>query len=91
MIWALMILENEVTEKHFEIIEYDDYQKPKKIRPLDDYGFNKKFVDPHSMYTNEKFNNNGEMPVIFSDLSNSESEKDQDIDDLINDGWMPLE
>ena len=42
-------------------------------------------------YTNEKFNNNGEMPVIFSDLSNSESEKDQDIDDLINDGWMPLE
>ena len=91
MIWALMILENELTEKHFEIIEFDDYQKPRKIRPLDDFGFNRKFVDPHSMYTNEKFNNKGEMPVVFSDLNNNETELDQDMDDLMNNGWMPLQ
>ena len=43
------------------------------------------------MYTNEKFNNKGEMPVVFSDLNNNETELDQDMDDLMNNGWMPLQ
>ena len=88
LIWALMILEVEIAERYFDIIKYDDYRKPLVMTPYDDLP--RKFIDPTSMYSNERYSHPSQMPVIFSDLSNS-TEKDEDLEDLITNGWLPYE
>ena len=88
LIWALMVLEVEIAEKYFDILKYDDYRKPLIMSPYDDLP--RKFIDPTSLYSNEKFSHPSQMPVIFSDLNNS-TERDIDLDDLITNGWLPYE
>ena len=67
LIWTLIILENEITEKYFEILELDDNKRPLSIKSLD-YGI-KYYVNPASVYNNEKNPEelSAPMPIIFSD------------------------
>jgi len=84
-IWGLIVLENSVVEQYFEVEQYDDNERPLKLRELD-YGI-KEFINPLSMYTNQK---SGEMvdanPMLFGEASYIESE----IADLEQQGWSRL-
>lgn len=86
LIWGLVILENELAEKYFEVVEYDDNKRPLKLRMLD-YGI-KYFVNPTSMYNNTLQNNESTtpLPLIFNDSIEESSE----LQDLEMEGWKPL-
>lgn len=86
LIWTLMILENEVTEKYYEIVELDDNKRPQVIKSMD-YGI-KYFINPTSMYSNERDSDNAiPLPILIS----TGSEPDQtDLTDLQQQGWAYL-
>jgi len=87
MIWALMVLDKELCERWFEIIEVDECGKPSKIAPLD-YGI-KYFENPTSIYTNEqveKIENSGLLPMSFGGYS----EQTGEVASLLADGWSFL-
>ncbi len=87
MIWALMILFNDITESYFDIVELDDYGKPLKIEPRD-WGI-KYFENATSIYTNqhvERIESSNLSPMVFG----SNSEMKDEISSLMNDGWVPL-
>jgi hypothetical protein len=86
LVWALVILENELAEKYFEVQEYDDNKKPLKIKSLD-YGI-KYFINPNSIYNNEKNKNDyAPSPVI---IKGNNEEQNNDIDELQQGGWTLL-
>jgi len=85
LIWALMVLDDEICGRYFEIVNRDESQKPALIKLLD-YGL-KYFVNPASIYLNEKDGYGDAMPSIFG---GSES-GDTDIDDLKSLGWQNAE
>ena len=89
LMWTLMILENEITEKYFEILELDDHKRPKSIKSLD-YGI-KYFVNPTSIYSNERATDDmsGPMPIIMDGFG-AGNDKDQGIVDLEEQGWSFL-
>ena len=83
LVWSLIILENELSEKYFEIAEFDENKKPLKIKQLD-YGI-KYYVNPASMYNNEKNKNTYiPMPIIMQGNNTDDS---NDISDLESQGW----
>ena len=87
LMWALMILENDLVEKYFEIAEYDANKKPLRIKSLD-FGI-KYFINPASMYNNEKDGAMGTPPlpiVMQGDNSNEFNE----ITDMESQGWIKL-
>lgn len=83
LIWALVILENELAEKYFEVVEYDANKKPLKIRPLD-FGI-KYYVNPASSYNNEK-DKTAYMPLPIIMQGNNE-DNFSDVSDLQEHGW----
>jgi hypothetical protein len=86
LIWALMILENDLVEKYFEIEQFDTNKKPLKIRALD-YGI-KYFINPTSLYSNER-NDQGAVPLPVIIQGDNSGEKD-DLKDLEAQGWSRL-
>ena len=50
--WALMMLEKEIAEKYFEIVELDTFGKPLKLERME-FGV-KYYANPTSIYTNEQ-------------------------------------
>jgi len=86
LIWALMSLENEITERYFEILELDDNKRPLKLKALD-YGI-KYFVNPISAYNNEKDQDMiSPLPII---MQGDQDDKDNGIADLESQGWSFL-
>lgn len=86
LIWALIVLESSVTEKYFDIEKYDDNEKPLILSSLD-YGI-KQFVDPLSVYSNQKSGDNFDAsPILFGNIDGMGTE----ISDLEMDGWEPLQ
>jgi hypothetical protein len=87
LIWALMILDEEITEKYFDIEQRDDNKKPLKIRQLD-YGI-KYFMNPSSMYStnNNSLETSNPLPIVFQ--GNNETEHSEIID-LESEGWSYL-
>jgi hypothetical protein len=86
LVWSLVILENELAEKYFEIVEFDENRKPLKIKSLD-YGI-KYFVNPNSIYNNEKSKTEYvPSPVI---MQGNKDEGNQDISELEQMGWRFL-
>jgi len=86
LIWSLMILENEITEKYYEIVDLDDNKRPLHIKSLD-YGI-KYFINPTSMYNNEQHKEEGTpMPILF-DIGDSPEKTD--INDMEEQGWKLL-
>ena len=93
LIWALMILENDITEIFFEIELLDKNNKPAMIKSLD-YGL-KYFSDSLSLYNDER--NRGESPGTLPIYMGSEfipgSDQfagDDGISDLQDQGWTLL-
>lgn len=84
--YALYILEKELTERYFDIIELDDQGKPCGIEPMD-FGISM-FEKPTSIYLdNEIVSTNGSVtPVVFG-MTN---EDNQDEFDLELGGWTLL-
>jgi hypothetical protein len=83
LIWTLMILENEITEKYYEIVDLDDNKRPLHIKSLD-YGI-KYFINPTSMYNNELNKDEGTpMPILF-DIGDAPEKAD--INEMEEQGW----
>jgi hypothetical protein len=86
-IWALLILSDDLIENYFEIIQRDENNKPLLIRPMD-YGI-RNFVNPISLYANEKEGGNSSvLPILFE--GNKNGNKNPDYDELYGMGWKPL-
>tara|TARA_R110002050_G_scaffold274727_1_gene419272 strand:+ start:1249 stop:3030 length:1782 start_codon:yes stop_codon:yes gene_type:complete len=84
LVWSLIVLESTVTERYYEVVSYDDNHKPKHVKLLD-YGV-REFVNPLSMYSNEKIigENNNPLPIMFpGDDSSHHGERD----DLMTQGY----
>jgi hypothetical protein len=84
LIWALMVLDNDVVEKYFEVIEHDTNMKPLKLK-LFDYGL-RYFMKPSSYLTNEKFGVKDSAPPIIISRGDDDFNS-SDIDDLQSQGW----
>jgi hypothetical protein len=86
MIWNLIILEDEVVKRHFEVVQLDKNNKPLQIKQFD-FGI-KYFMNPTSIYSNERedsFDNT--PPVLIGNAMNQSS----DIDQLIEMGFTTLQ
>lgn len=87
MIWALMILHDDIVEQYFTIEDYDDCGKPSKIT-FNNFGL-KYFENATSIYTNEQvegIENSQIAPVYFG----NSTQQNSDIADLQADGWVQL-
>jgi hypothetical protein len=84
MIWSLIVLEDSLVQKHFEVIRVDDNRRPLEIKALD-YGI-KYNVISNGMY-NETDDINSGMPTIMGGLVNDTSD---DVKWLQSQGWKTL-
>ena len=85
LVWALMILHEDIAPVYFDIIDKDEFGKPRVIKSMD-YGI-RYFSNPTSIYTNEKNGLGGDaLPMIFG----GDNPENTDLDDLMNQGWKPL-
>jgi hypothetical protein len=87
LVWALMILNEEIAPHYFDIVDKDEAGKPRVIKSID-YGI-KYFVRPSSMYDNEKDPLAGDALPVFMGSSNMST--NPDLDDLMMQGWRPLQ
>lgn len=83
LVWALMILHDDVVERYFEIAEYDRNGKPQRLELLD-YGI-KYFENPTSIYNNTTTDNHT-LPTLFGDGDPLED----DMTYLLSQGYVPL-
>ena len=86
LIWALMILENDLVDKYYEIEQFDSNRKPLKLKSLD-FGI-KHFINPTSIYSNEKENLGGNPLPIY--IPSTENTSANDMADLEAEGWRRL-
>lgn len=85
LVWALMILHEDIAPIYFDIIDKDENNKPSIIKSID-YGI-RNYINLNSIYTNEKNGLGGDaMPIIMG--SNKHSDQ-PDLDDLYTQGWKP--
>ncbi len=88
LIWALMVLDKDICEQYFNIDEYDECGKPKRISPLD-LGISM-FSNPTSIYTNEEVENiiaSNLSPISFGSMHASEN---SEITNMLGEGWTYL-
>ena len=89
LIWALMILETTITEQFFDVIEYDDNNKPRMMEPLD--GGNRSYID--SMGLNTATNYHGTVPIYMDSEyieDQSSTQFDIDMSELSEQGWTRI-
>jgi hypothetical protein len=85
LIYALYILEKELTERYFEILELDDHGKPCAIEPMD-FGISM-FEDATSIYNDFEvvgINNVNMTPIVFG---MGQSDQVSEIEWLEQEGW----
>jgi hypothetical protein len=83
--WALMVLHEEIAPVYFDIIEKNENSKPVIIKSVD-FGI-KYFMNPESIYTNEKTGIGGDALPIFT--GGNMTSENPELDDLYNQGWKP--
>lgn len=90
LIWALMILENTITEQFFEIESTDDNNKPVLIRRLD-YGY-RQFSNTLSLFDDKANTTYNTMPIYIDSetFDNNNTLADQEVDSLQQQGWTIL-
>jgi hypothetical protein len=89
MLYGLFILEKEITERFFEIVEVDDMGKPSVIEPMD-FGV-QYFEDPTSIYLDNEIvgTNNHEMNALVWGMGGpGDTELDSDMDELRSFGFQ---
>ena len=86
MLWNLIILDDELVSRYFEIQQMDKNNKPLKIKQFD-FGI-KYFMNPTSIYSGEGREDSytDTTPVIIGNSQNVGS----DVDQLMEMGWSPL-
>jgi hypothetical protein len=85
--YALFILEKEITERYFDILELDDHGKPMTIEPMD-FGV-ATFENATSIYNDFEvvgLNNPYMTPVVFGMGS---TEQYSEMETLAQEGWTP--
>jgi len=83
LVWALIILENELCSRYFDVVKLDDCDRPQVLKSLD-YGI-RGVISPLSLYSNEKDSGiNTALPTIFQEDAAS---ADLEMDDLRRQGW----
>ena len=87
ILYSLFILEKEITERFFEIVEEDDMGKPVVIEPMD-FGI-EYFEDPTSIYLDEEIvgGNSNDLPAIVWGMGD---EQNADMDELQEFGFQLL-
>ena len=85
LIWALMVLHEDIAPVYFDVLEKDENGKPVVIKSVD-YGI-KYFMNPLSIYGNEKNGLGGDALPSF--MGGGSQVENPDIDDLFNQGWRP--
>jgi hypothetical protein len=90
LVWALIVLENEICQRFFEVIKYDDNQRPLLLKDLD-YGV-RTVISPLGFYNNEReIGTDNPLPSIFNDpAAFTSTTNDPDLDNLIQEGWSFL-
>lgn len=89
LMYSLFILEKEITERYFDILELDDHGKPCSIEPVD-FGI-AMFEEPTSIYNDFEvvgINNTYITPIVFG-LGGSDQVTE--IDFLKQEGWSLYE
>ena len=87
LIWNLIILDDEIVSRYFEILQTDKNNKPQQIQQYD-FGI-KYFMNPTSIYSNEGREDGfvDTPPIIIGNAQNTDS----DLDQLTNMGFKPLQ
>lgn len=88
LIWALMILENTIAEKYFEITSFDDNNRPMQLSQHD-YNI-RQFINPLSLYNNELLDGEAAQPVPFIMTQGNQQSFPGDMDDLTQHGYTLL-
>jgi hypothetical protein len=89
LVWALIVLDNDICPYFFEVVNMDDNLRPQLIKSLD-YGFSKKIVNPVGLFTNEAGSENSNpLPIIFQNKVNNNAEytDNPDLEELFSQGW----
>jgi hypothetical protein len=87
LLYSLYILEKELAERYFEVLELDECGKPCSIQPLD-FG-EAMFEDPTSIYMDFEIvgsNNSLLTPIVFG-IGGSEQTSEMEM--LMSEGWVP--
>tara|TARA_R110002110_G_scaffold190410_3_gene398622 strand:+ start:1853 stop:3556 length:1704 start_codon:yes stop_codon:yes gene_type:complete len=87
LIWSLIVLENSITEKYFEVVQRDKNEKPLELKSFT-YG-EKQFTDPLSLYGDELNNEYGAPPPMIMNTDIGETYPG-DHNDLITLGYEIL-
>lgn len=85
LMWALFVLESEITEKYFEVVSYDDQGKPKHINNI--------VIEQPTYFKLDSFYTapNSPPPVHFGIDPNQGFEEDEmGVDQLLSKGWRPV-
>ena len=95
MMWALVVLNGVITDKYFEVIKWDDNDKPLIIRPWD-YEDKKDMISPVHLYQNERPMSDEErgkftLPTIFQNVKMGEGDEDPTLVELEEQGWERLQ
>jgi hypothetical protein len=90
LIWALMMLENSITEQYFEIVEVDKANKPAILSRLD-FGY-RQFSNTLSMYNDENASTGSALPIYIDSetLEPGEDHLPEEVVDLQEQGWTFL-
>lgn len=86
MLWNLIMLDDELVTRYFEVLQTDKNNKPLKIKQFD-FGI-KYFMNPTSIYSGEgrEGSYSDTPPIIIGNAQNTDSDMDQ----LMGMGWKPL-
>ena len=90
MMYGYYVLDNDICEQYFEIIEKDDTGRPKVIEPMD-FGI-QMFEDPTSIYSNENMAGASPdlNPVYWGMSDGTDDDMGDDYYDLLEAGFTPL-
>ena len=90
IMYGYYVLDNDICEQYFEIIEKDDTGRPKVIEPMD-FGI-QMFEDPTSIYSNENMAGASPdlNPVYWGMSDGTDDDMGDDYYDLLEAGFTPL-
>jgi len=87
LIWALMILDNDLIQRYYEVVELDDNGKPKNII-LSDF-VHQDFKGFLNDYKTQNISDTWEPPsMVYYNINNGE--RQSELDDMIEQGWTML-
>lgn len=86
LIWAILILDDELVSKYFEVLDYDENKRPLRLKSLD-YGV-RTFNDPTKTLFNTRSGDPQVLPILMN--SNMQHDFDDDLAAMKQDGWTAV-